>query len=57
VELFEGRYKALPVFDPASVPEPASFACTEADSREIRKIEQISEADIFLEVDDGVFLV
>ena len=57
MELFEGRYKALPVFDPASVPEPASFACTEADNREIRNIEHISEADICLEVDDGVFLV
>ena len=57
MELFEGRYKALPVFDPASVPEPASFACTDVDSREIRKMEHISEADICLEVDGGVFLV
>ena len=42
---------------PASDPEPASFASTDPEINEIRKIEHIAVADACLDAVDRVFLV
>ncbi len=48
---------ALDVLPPASDPEPASFASTDPDINEIRKMEHIAIADACLDAVDRVFLV
>ena len=57
MELFAGRYVALDALPPASDPEPASFANTDPESREIKKIQDIIEADVCLEANGRVFPV
>ena len=55
MELFAGRYVALDALPPASDPEPASFASTDPDSKEIKKMQDIMEADVCLEANGRVF--